>query len=57
MNGKRIVNAYKNINKDAALPLAEAITVVRENATAKFDETIDIAMNLGVDFWFCHKHC
>ena len=49
MNGKRIVNAYKNINKDAALPLAEAITVVRENATAKFDETIDIAMNLGVD--------
>lgn len=49
MNGKRIVNAYKNINKDAALPLAEAITVVKENATAKFDETIDIAMNLGVD--------
>lgn len=49
MNGKRIVNAYKNINKDAALPLAEAITVVKDNATAKFDETIDIAMNLGVD--------
>ncbi|MFV0626113.1 MAG: 50S ribosomal protein L1 [Alphaproteobacteria bacterium] len=49
MSGKRIVNAYKNINKDAALALTEAVEVVKSNATAKFDETIDIALNLGVD--------
>ncbi|MDD4555800.1 MAG: 50S ribosomal protein L1 [Alphaproteobacteria bacterium] len=49
MNGKRIVNAYKNFDKDALLPLVDAVSLVKTNATAKFDETIDIAMNLGVD--------
>ena len=32
-----------------AVPLAEAVALIRGNATAKFDETIEIAMNLGVD--------
>ena len=49
MNGKRIVNAYKGIDKDKAYALKEAVKVVKANATAKFDETIDIAINLGVD--------
>lgn len=49
MNGKRIVNAYKTVNKDQAYALKEAVKIVRENATAKFDETIDLAINLGVD--------
>lgn len=31
------------------LPLAEAVALVKANATAKFDETLEIAMNLGVD--------
>ena len=31
------------------LPLGEAVAVVKSNATAKFDETIEIALNLGVD--------
>ena len=30
-------------------PLAEAVKLVKSNATAKFDETIEIAMNLGID--------
>ena len=32
-----------------AYPLSEAIAVVKANAKAKFDETIEIAINLGVD--------
>ena len=32
-----------------AYPVAEAIKLVKENATAKFDESIDVAVNLGID--------
>lgn len=49
MSGKRLVNAYKNIDKTQAYSLRDAINIVKENATAKFDETIDLAINLGVD--------
>ncbi len=49
MSGKRIVNAYKIVDKNQAYALKEAVKIVKENATAKFDETIDIAVNLGVD--------
>ncbi len=49
MSGKRIINAYKSLDKDKAYSLKEALQVVKTNATAKFDETIDIALNLGVD--------
>jgi large subunit ribosomal protein L1 len=31
------------------LPLGEAVSLVKQNAKAKFDETVEIAMNLGVD--------
>src|ERR1700736_2757094 len=31
------------------LPLAEAVKLVKANATAKFDESVEIAVNLGVD--------
>lgn len=47
--GKRIENAYKGLNKDQAYSLKDAVKIVKENAKAKFDETIDIAINLGVD--------
>jgi len=49
MAGKRIVNAYKNVDKNKAYALKDAIKIVKENATAKFDETVDLAINLGVD--------
>ena len=34
---------------NAVLPFADAIKMVKDNATAKFDESIEIAVNLGVD--------
>ena len=49
MAGKRIVNAYKTVEKDKAYALKDAIKIVKENANAKFDETVDLAINLGVD--------
>ena len=49
MSGKRLVNAYKNLDKNQVYSLKDAIKIVKENATAKFDETIDLAINLGVD--------
>ena len=49
MAGKRLVNAYKTVDKTQAYALKEAVKIVKSNATAKFDETIDVAINLGVD--------
>jgi large subunit ribosomal protein L1 len=47
--GKRTVKAREGVDRDKAYPLAEAVKLVKERAKAKFDETIEIAMNLGVD--------
>ena len=49
MHGKRIVNAYKTVDKMQSYYLKDAVKLVKENAKAKFDETIDLAINLGVD--------
>ena len=35
--------------RDKTLPLAEAVKLVKQNANAKFDETVEVAINLGVD--------
>jgi large subunit ribosomal protein L1 len=48
-HGKRIRKAHEGINPEKAYPLEEAVKLIKERATAKFDETIEIAMNLGVD--------
>jgi large subunit ribosomal protein L1 len=48
-HGKRTTKAREGIDRDKAYPLAEAVKMVKERAKAKFDETIEIAMNLGVD--------
>jgi large subunit ribosomal protein L1 len=48
-HGKRIRKAQEGINPEKAYPLDEAVKLVKERAKAKFDETIEIAMNLGVD--------
>ena len=37
------------IDREKFYPVDEAIAMVKQNATAKFDETIEVAMNLGVD--------
>lgn len=49
MSGKRLVNAYKTLDKNQEYSLKEAVKIVKENAKAKFDEAIDLAINLGVD--------
>ncbi len=41
--------AYTGFDNEKMYGLVEAVEVVKANATAKFDETIEIAMNLGVD--------
>jgi large subunit ribosomal protein L1 len=46
---KRIKAARNGIDRDKAYTIAEAVKLVKERAKAKFDETIEIAMNLGVD--------
>jgi len=47
--GKRLRQAYEGLDPNAAFELAEAITMVKARAKAKFDETVEVAMNLGVD--------
>lgn len=47
--GKRLTGAYKTVNRDAFYKLEEAVTLLKGTAKAKFDETIEIAMNLGID--------
>ena len=47
--GKRLKKAREGVDREKLYPLAEAIKMVKERAKSKFDETIEIAMNLGVD--------
>jgi len=47
--GKRIKTAREGVDHIKLYPLTEAVKMVKERAKAKFDETIEIAMNLGVD--------
>jgi large subunit ribosomal protein L1 len=46
---KRIVKNENGIERGKAYPLDQALKLVKERSNAKFDETIEIAMNLGVD--------
>jgi len=48
-HGKRLQDAYKSVDRAAALDLSEAVKTVKAAATAKFDETIEVSMNLGID--------
>ena len=43
------MKARTEIDRDKTYPLAEAVAILKKNATAKFDETVEVAMNLGVD--------
>ena len=48
-HAKRIKAARVGIDRTKLYPLTEAIAMVKSRAKAKFDETIEVAMNLGVD--------
>ncbi len=47
--GKKYNTAIKNIDITKQYKLEEAIEIVRKSAYTKFDETVDLAVNLGVD--------
>ena len=46
---KRTAKAREGIDRDKSYDLAEAVKLIKDRATAKFDETVEVAMNLGVD--------
>ena len=46
---KRVAKSREGIDRNKSYSLDEAVKLLKERATAKFDETIEIAMNLGVD--------
>ncbi|MBS3935180.1 MAG: 50S ribosomal protein L1 [Sulfuritalea sp.] len=48
-HSKRVEAARAKVDRNKNYPLSEALTLVKENATAKFNESIDVAVNLGVD--------
>jgi len=48
-SGKRIRKARETVNRVKLYKLDEAVKMVKERATAKFDETVELAINLGVD--------
>jgi large subunit ribosomal protein L1 len=47
--GKRLTKAYAGINRNMSYDLKDAVRLIKGNANAKFDETIEMAINLGVD--------
>lgn len=47
--GKKYNNTIKNLEKGTLLSPRDAVSWIRENHYAKFDESVDIAINLGVD--------
>jgi len=48
-HGKRLRSAYENVNVETPYDLDEAVKLIKDSATAKFDETVEVALNLGVD--------
>ena len=47
--GKRYKAVSATVDREKMYPLDEAVKIVKANAKAKFDETIEVAMNLGID--------
>jgi len=48
-HGKRVKAAREAVDKKKLYALDEAVKLVRSLASAKFDETVEVALNLGVD--------
>jgi large subunit ribosomal protein L1 len=46
---KRMQKVNEGIDRNKFYPLGEAVSLIKERAVAKFDETIEVSMNLGVD--------
>ena len=48
-SGKKMKDAKARIDRSQVYPLEEAISLVKDTAFAKFDETVDVSVRLGVD--------
>jgi large subunit ribosomal protein L1 len=48
-HGKRFRQQYEKVQRDRAYPPAEAIALIKETASAKFDETVELHVLLGVN--------
>ena len=48
-SGKRMLKARSAVDRDATYGVADAVRLVKDNARTGFDETIEIALNLGID--------
>ena len=48
-SGKRYAEAMKNVDRAALYDIADAITLVKKNASAKFDETVELHIRTGCD--------
>ncbi len=47
--GKRLRSVREGLDREALFPVDEAVKLVKQGATAKFDETVEVVLNLGVD--------
>jgi len=47
--GKRLKAGYGAVDRNTAYSVADAVKILKDHAKAKFDETVEVAMNLGVD--------
>ncbi|TAN56185.1 MAG: 50S ribosomal protein L1 [Rhodospirillales bacterium] len=48
-DGKRMKKAQEGIDRNAFYKVDDAIKMIKQRATAKFDETVEISLNLGID--------
>ena len=48
-HSKRVLALRAKVDRNKNYPLTDALAMVKENATAKFNESIDVAVNLGID--------
>ena len=48
-HGKRLRKAYEAIDRETGYGIAEAVKIIKDSATTKFDETVEVAINLDVD--------
>ncbi|MYI99665.1 MAG: 50S ribosomal protein L1, partial [Gemmatimonadetes bacterium] len=48
-NGKRIRAVLEKVEREKLYPVGEALSLLKELSSAKFDESVDMAVNLGVN--------
>ena len=46
---KRVAANVSKVDRNKTYPLADALALVKQTATAKFDESVDAVVNLGID--------